>query len=287
MKKYWKLNWRRRIVALQDMFDGRVRKGDVGAEIPENVSIIGNQMSPLWIGPDTTFGEDVVIRTGTFIGGHCEINDLVEIGYGCIIGCGVRIHHQTTIQTHVIIGEYAYIGNNVKIDSSCKLGRVNIDYDAKLESGVIARDYAYIGKKTVVKQNAQISDFASVGDNCVIESGAVIGHDAKVSDDATIDVGFRLAARVRVPENAKLNTNTSVTFGNLGISGRNLMLFIHDSEVLVSVGCQCGITFDEFNKRVYGSIDTQEESANQYKDKIAILTCAKIHLERKIIPKPR
>lgn len=287
MKKYWKLNWRRRIVALQDMFDGRVRKGDVGAEIPENVSIIGTQLTPLWIGAYTTFGENVVIRTGTFIGTRCEINDLVEIGYGCIIGCGVRIHNQTTIQTHVIIGEYAYIGNNVKIDSSCKIGRVNIDHDAKLESNVFAEDYAYIGENTIIKQNAQLSGFSSVGGRCVIESEAKIGRDVKISDGAIIDAGFKLAAGVRVPEDAKLNTNTSVTFGNLGTSGRNLMLFIHNDEVLVSVGCQCGITFDEFNRRVYNFIETQEESANQYKDKIAILTCAKIHLERKIVPKPR
>lgn len=159
----------------------------------ENV-VIGNNVEIedfVTIYPNTTIGDNVIIRSGSKIGGQgfeykrCPDNTILTVKHygGVVIEHDVDVHCNVCIDCAVYPWDNTVIGEYTKIDNL-----VHIAHAVK------------IGKRNLITASACIGGRTEIGDDCWIGIGAIIKNAVSVKNKATITMGSVLANNVRENE---------------------------------------------------------------------------------------
>jgi hypothetical protein len=78
-----------------------------------------------------------------------------------------------------------------------------------------------------------------------------------------------------VGEGASVGNGKFMQFTSVGKKGRTVVLYWHEQQVVVSVGCQTGIPFADFVDRVTHATGTTEDSAQMYRDMMPLFEMAR------------
>lgn len=191
---------------LQNNRKRQINISDKGYFIGENVKLGKNvNIEPgAFIDHDVEILDNVYIKSGakirygTIVGRNSIIGENVVIGESAfnttkddkgiliMVPCfgKVVIGNNVYIGANTVVGrggaDDTIIGDNVKIDSSVKIG-----HDVYLHNGVevigasIIAGYCEIGRNTVIAANATIKNRLFIGENCYIGMGSVVHHNVK------------------------------------------------------------------------------------------------------------
>ncbi|UYD60338.1 hypothetical protein OPFAMLBM_00339 [Aeromonas phage avDM12-TAAL] len=302
MIELWKINENGCIEALQafhfynpagrDIF---INQGDIGAKI-ENIVEMPKTTEKFWVGKGTVFSNHFLsgkLRE-CYIGENCHIGARSRIDDGVIIMDNVYIDDNVTIKRDVVIGENVRIGyntsiyercrirNNVRISPSCTIGSgAEIRQYAKLFDGVKVRN-SMIGEHCEIKRSVHIFE-SHIGNLSVIEQYAVLAA-VHCCEGTKIGECVKLF-KINLPSYANLNVGDHFMLSGCGKRSRNVLFFTHNNKVMVSAGCQVGITVDHFKKRIAGAHGTTDESAKIYKQMMPVINAIVKDLWCKIIKK--
>ncbi|AAQ17728.1 hypothetical protein Aeh1ORF068c [Aeromonas phage Aeh1] len=302
MTELWKINDDGHIEALtyfkfynpagKDIF---INNGDIGAKI-ENIVEMPKTTEKFWVGKGTVFSSRFVSgRIGSCcIGENCRIGTRSQIGDDVVIMDNVDIDDNVTIKRDTVIGESVRIGynttiyercrirNNVRISSSCNIGTgTEIRQYAKLWDGVKVRN-SMIGEHCEIKRSVDIFE-SHICNLSVIEQYASLGA-VHCNEGNKIGECVKLF-KINLPSYANLNVGDHFLLSGCGKRGRNVLFFTQDDKVMVSAGCQVGITVDHFKKRIAGAHGTTDESAKIYKQMMPVINAIIRDLWCKIIKK--
>jgi len=131
-------------------------------------------------------GEDVIIRSGTVVGGegfeYHMVNGrqqrVVHAG-GVYLGDRVDIHCNCTIDRS-IFGDMTVIGSDTKIDNHVHIAhRVKIGENCLIVAGAIISGNVTIGNGVWIGPNATITNGITIGDNAKVTLGSVVVCDTQ------------------------------------------------------------------------------------------------------------
>lgn len=139
------------------------------------------------INSNTTLGNDVIIRSGSIIGGsgfeykRKFDNSIISVEHygGIIIGDDVEIQQMCSIERSVFQWDDTVIGCGTKIG-----GSTVITHGCKLGSNCL------VAAKCLICGSTKIGDRAWLGPNVNISSGIVIGDDTYISFNSTVRVNI-------------------------------------------------------------------------------------------------
>jgi len=175
------------------------------ASIAESNVIIGNNVvieDFVTIYPNTTIGDNVIIRSGAKIGGQgyeykrCSDDTVLEVNHygGVIIEHDVDIHSNTCIARAVypwdntVVGEYSKISSLVVIGHGVKIGkRVFIAGGSVIGGRTEINDNSWLGIGVTVKNALKIKKNVSINMGSVLandlQDGKVVSGNYAVDQD--------------------------------------------------------------------------------------------------------
>ncbi len=185
---------------LKDIYpDADIDFPDFNLKLPNK-----RKFSGVKFGNNVFIGKNVKIGKNTHIGDNTIIESNVVIGKKVIIGSNVHIKN-------------TLIGNEVVIQSGCKLGQKGFGFISKKNKNF---KFPHIGR-------VLISNYVELSSNCTIDRGSV--------DDTVIGENTYLDNQVHVAHNVKIGKNCMIA-GQVGFAGSST---IGDN---VSIGGQAGIS---------------------------------------------
>ena len=173
-----------------------------------------------YISSSVKIGDDTIIYPNVVIEGDCVIGSSCIIGPGCFIkdsnigdDCSIYCSHifDSEILNNGFIGPYAFIRDNVHVDSYCKIGSFvevknssvgscskiphlsyigdsKIGCNVNIGAGVVTANFDGIEKhKTVISDGAFIGSNSSLVAPISIGSNSVVGASSCITDDVSDD----------------------------------------------------------------------------------------------------
>jgi UDP-3-O-[3-hydroxymyristoyl] glucosamine N-acyltransferase len=183
--------------------------------------------------------ETAVVHEGAKIGAHAVLSDFVSIGCYTVIGPRVSVARHSFVGKSVLIGDGTHIGESVRIENDTRVGkRVSIDLGSRICEDVRIYDGAYV------------QDGVNIGYSTVIEAGASVQYGVDIGVDAFVGKG----ATVMTSIGNGVRYEKGDWLISVGPQGsRDAMLTCVWSKkrgLRWWVGCQHGITTDEFISRI-------------------------------------
>jgi len=162
--------------------------------------------------PETTIGNNAIIRAGTKI--YCAVK----------IGHNFKTGHNVIIREHTTIGDDVLVGTNTVIDGATTIGsHVSIQSMVYVPTESIIEDYVFIGPNAVFTNDKYpirikaklvgpiLRKGATIGANATVLAGIEIGEGAVVAAGAVItkhvpawSLAIGMPARIReLPEDLR------------------------------------------------------------------------------------
>lgn len=173
--------------------------------------------------PETTLGENCVLRTGTVIYCGSKIGNKFEGGHNLLI------REQTVIGNNVMIGSNAVIEDNVIIGNDCRIQSM-----AFIPGRVVIEDQVFIGPNVVFINDphpmycpkydecvggATVKKLVRIGANCTILPGITIGENTLVGAGSVVIKD--------VPPNVVVAGNPAKVIKNIDEIGCRMGFFDH------------------------------------------------------------
>jgi UDP-N-acetylglucosamine pyrophosphorylase (EC 2.7.7.23)/glucosamine-1-phosphate N-acetyltransferase (EC 2.3.1.157) len=167
----------------------------------------------VWVGPDVTFGRDVVVEPMTFVMGECDIRD------GAILGPDTRV-------TDSMVAENAVVDSSIVVNACVGPG-ATVGPRAYLRPGTVLKrgskagtsveiKNATIGEGSKVPHLSYIGD-ADVGEGVNIGAGTITcnydgvrKHKTVIGDRAFIGSDTMLVAPVRIGQGATTGAGSAI-----------------------------------------------------------------------------
>ena len=142
------------------------------------------------IGEGTVVGPRAVIRTGTRIGRHCEIQAgavIGEAGFGFERDAELRPLRMIHLGA-VHIGDHVLVGANTCIARGALDDTVIEDY-VKINNLVHVAHNCHIGRGTIIGACADLCGSLRIGANCWIAPNCSIRQKLEIGEGATVGIG--------------------------------------------------------------------------------------------------
>lgn len=293
---YWKIE-DGRIVALTNMTFNRgsivIPAGSIGAIIPSHVQLPSPEVD-VWVSDGVEFvtpereTQKVVIQAGVFIGVRCNIGLKVEIGESSFVDRevtlrdGVILHDMVCIHDGVTIEMYSHIANRVCIDRDSRVGEFvtikresYVGHDVVIHNGSTIGKHVHIDDDTVIGPACRIRDLVGLGDGVVLGSNVTINHGASIGRYAHIGSRSQIDSDMTVTSYAQLTIGKYVQLHSIGGNNRNMIIYVDRyGDVVMSVGCQHGISMKTFKYRVRRGCGTHSDSVDIYRNQMGIIEAA-------------
>lgn len=122
------------------------------------------------------------ITDGVFTGEGAEISPQAQVIAPAVIGQGSKV------EAGCVIGEYAVLGSNVRVQSEAHIERSVLHDNVYVGTRTRIRG-ATVGRTTSIRNNVRIDEGVVLGDEVFVGSNAVITGDVKVYPFKTIEDG--------------------------------------------------------------------------------------------------
>ncbi len=175
----------------------------------------------VFVGPDVEIGADVVLETGSLIGGKSKIGANCRIGpYSSIEDAEIGDHSKVLLShlrrckigNNVSIGPYANIRPYAEIGDGCRLGNFIEVKNSTLEANVSAGHLSYIGDSDIggntnIGAGVITANYDGFNKNrCSVGANSFVGSNSTLIAPVTVGEGAFVVAgsvvTVDVPENA-------------------------------------------------------------------------------------
>ena len=114
----------------------------------------------------------------------------VDVDPGAVIGPGVTIEPDATIEGGAVVGAGSFIGFNAKVEEGAQVGAdSSIGAEAQIKKDAVVGDGVTIGARTVIEERAAVGDETSIGDDVKIDVDVMIGANVTIGDGAEIKEG--------------------------------------------------------------------------------------------------
>eukprot|EP00928_Gymnodinium_smaydae_P097340 TRINITY_DN8803_c0_g1_i2.p1 TRINITY_DN8803_c0_g1~~TRINITY_DN8803_c0_g1_i2.p1 ORF type:complete len:743 (-),score=108.65 TRINITY_DN8803_c0_g1_i2:108-2276(-) len=134
-----------------------------------------------------------------------RISKHATIGFGVIIGNGVKVDSSAVIGDFVVLGDFARIQKAVVIgDKTCVGSSTLVQERASLGSGVV------VGRKGRLYKHAIVGDGAFLGDFAVVQASAVVGVAATLLDHVTIQPFSIVGGGARIENGTTVQRNSLI-----------------------------------------------------------------------------
>ena len=172
-------------------------------------------------------------------GNNVLVGKNVRIGKNCIIGANTVIEHDVVVGNNCIISSHvvlknSILGNNVVIQSGCKIGmkgfgfipinennfkfphigRVLIDDNVEIAAGcTIDRgsvDDTEIGKNTYLDNQVHMAHNVKIGSNCMIAGQVGFAGSSKIGNSVSIGGQAGISGHLRIGNNVKIGGGSGV-----------------------------------------------------------------------------
>jgi UDP-3-O-[3-hydroxymyristoyl] glucosamine N-acyltransferase len=174
---------------------------------PTSTVKVSSTLPPLLIGDNTSIGTGAVIYTGATIGRHCLVGDLafvreqVQIGDRVIVGTHVTVENEVSIGANVKIQTGAYITAWTTIEADCFIApcvvTTNDNYMGRTQRRFAERGGALIRRGARVGANVTLLPNIEVGAEAFVAAGSVVSRPVP---PATLAMGSPAKPRRAVPE---------------------------------------------------------------------------------------
>ena len=191
--------------------------------------------APVFIGENTTFGENEFIGAFSRIGKNVTIGKNVNIYPNTVIGDHVKIGDNTTIYANATIYDACVIGNNVTIHSSTVIGSDGFGFAPNSENqyskipqigNVILEDHVEIGANcsidratmvyTVIKKGVKLDNFiqiahnVEIGENTVIAAQSGVAGSTKVGKNCMIGGQVGIIGHLTIADEVKIAAQSGI-----------------------------------------------------------------------------
>ena len=181
----------------------------------------------------------VIICPGAVVDPTARVRQDVYIGYGANVGEYACIYDGTTVSDRAEVGAYTTVREDSLIERDVIIGS-----DVKLGKEALIMADAKICLDTVTTKSSNARELlggVSIGPGVILHNEVELGFHAIVPSQRAI-------AHV----------------GGFGKKNRVVTVYGSDNGPRYSVGCQLGIDWPTFQRRVVGSEATQSSSAETY-----------------------
>lgn len=207
-----------RLVALRDIPEHGVRKGDLGGFV-ENGNILSHQGS-CWIGENAMVGLYVKVQEDAYIGGNAQVMNNFHTssfsvkGNASITGNAkvwLRRFGADQPDEDTLIAGNAQISGNAKLTNvKFILGNAKISDEAQLERcGRIIGD-SVISGKAKLKKGVSVTGKSLITGNALIDEGSNIA-DSEVTDGGVVYVGENITGMIIDSHNRKSKDGRAIT----------------------------------------------------------------------------
>ncbi len=200
-----------------------------------NFSKVGIEQ-PVFVGENTTIGENIYQGAFSYIGKNCKIGENVKIYPHVYIGDNVNVGNNTILYAGVKVYQNCIIGNNCVVHSGAVIGSDGFGFAPQPDGtykaipqlgNVILENNVSIGSNSTI-------DCATMG-STIIREGAKIDNLVQIAHNVEIGKNTVIAAQTGVAGSTKVGNNC-VIGGQVGVNGH---ITIADG---TKVGGKAGIT---------------------------------------------
>ena len=190
---------------------------------------------PVYIGANTSIGENIYLAAFSKIGNNCKIGIGVKIYSQVVIGDNVSIGDNTTLFPNVTVYDDCKIGNNCTIHSGTVIGGDGFGFAPNSENNyqkipqignVILENHVEIGSNcaidratmgsTIIRQGVKIDNLVQiahnveVGENTVIASQTGIAGSTKVGKNCMIGGQVGIIGHIEIADNTKIAAQSGI-----------------------------------------------------------------------------
>lgn len=151
------------------------------------------------------------IHPSAIVSSKARIGNNVSIGPFCVVEDDVEIGDGTELISHVVLGNGARIGSEVRIHPNAVIATAPQDLKYRNEPTT-----AHVGDRTVIRESVTInrgtvhSYETRVGSDCLLMAYVHVAHDCVVGDHVIMANGVQLGGHVEVGDWAILGGLTGV-----------------------------------------------------------------------------
>jgi UDP-3-O-[3-hydroxymyristoyl] glucosamine N-acyltransferase len=191
---------------------------------------------PVFVGKNTTIGEEIYQGAFSYIGKNCKIGTNVKIYPQVYISDNVSIGDNTILYAGVKVYENCIIGNHCVVHSGAIIGSDGFGFAPQADGtyktipqlgNVILEDNVSIGSNSTI-------DCATMG-STIIRKGAKIDNLVQIAHNVEIGENTVIAAQTGVAGSTKIGKNCVIA-GQVGVNGH---ITVADG---TKVGGQAGVT---------------------------------------------
>ena len=152
-----------------------------------------------------------MIHPTAIINPSARIDEGVEIGPYCVIDADVEIKRGTVLMSHVVVGDGARIGADVRIHPHAVIATApqDLKYDGEPTLAIIG-DRTTIRECVTINRGTTSSGKAQVGSDCLLMAYVHVAHDCVVGNNVIMANSVQLGGHVEVGDWAIVGGATGV-----------------------------------------------------------------------------
>lgn len=194
----------------------RAHKDALDAKVA--LDIPGFRMSEgVWVGEGVEVHPDAILEGPAVIGENCRIEAGARLGEYAVLGNNVKVREQVELQ-RVVIHDNTYLGEQCRIGGTVVGRACDLRRGVRCEEGVVLGDECFVGENAVVGAGVKVYPFKTVEAGAIINTSIVwesrgarslFGRDG-VSGLANVDITPEFATRVAMAFATTVKKDTTV-----------------------------------------------------------------------------